>query len=1164
MSVYTDIYGFWTAGPGTDTSQFVTKDTERWNIADIQLFELYAIFGNGVKLGGSKWELLSQQSDTPRIYLTPGDAHIYYNYVKTTSNSAIDLVVPTGAEMIVNGVLYHLYAGQTETSHFDLSVRFYATTERQTDDKLIYLGNFILKQDSNTGKYYTSDWNTTERETISIFSSILDQINSHVHRGGVNPPKVNLATDVKGELRDSFIGSIDASKIIGKLSPDRIPRLDHLELYNIGTLSHEEIDSMIAVLRTSTVNHLGDKVAANLLLTLVMLKHIFLNIDQTLLNVFLYEPGVTSYDYVDLTHTTAFIDEETHQIVGTLASPAVTDSVSWTTAEDFQNAINAANIPSGDYPDYENYAGDNLKRSGNVVVENGMVSLAVPLNFKDNVMSQASAWKVRDFPSVTTPSPGGEVTVSGSLDVYYYQRFTTSAGAGTIQDWSNVNKLQFGIKLSDIAVLEHGIIKLFLIGADHETLASRTVSDTTGGVTSSLSFSGGVTILGPDEQTTGEENDVKVISVDLLQFPDRDRVQGFGFIVSTQLGWNLADFSFSLHQPAYSDVTASVEAHLRVIDPYTVGVTEPKIKIYCYNDLYHAESGFVIFRFLQPLVATWNLLNWTTIIPEVPSGNTAPRVYFKTKTAATDLQLTQIGDVYDLVSEDNVIHSDANKAIEIRVDLHASGPDGIYSPYLDTLALHYTISSATTIKTYSLAADFIKGVTQINVTIGDDPDRIEMEDTDLVGAMYFLEGDTLVVLDQDKVLIDERVIDGSNYYLTPRQAFAKLGAGFRDPKSLLVLEEGGFVIADSKNDRVVEIDSEGGFVRAVQGNIYLSEAKRDFVALTATYNQRLGKIYVFFSQDISSTLVRSKFTLSTVTGTNSFNFQKDEDAVFTLFSRPGGGSSVLVIDLSTARKTQVDSWGASKVLSIAQGGVTRGSTSGSTPVSQEGTGVVTGTSSSLVVKGGTGAFSSVSSSTDVISEDIDETTVFDFNDDESLSDTLMGIDGETTVVRVAVEDADVVVANLRYPIYSDKVDDNYLVAQDYKLSILNIGIDEEITWSVADGVIAFDSQKTGSVVYLADDSVLCASPKTKKVLRIDPASGAILFNHSPRFSPTFARLNASDRYVVTMEDEDNEGLNSRVYEMDANGNVVREWGLGRVKAPNGVYILEDDKWIVSC
>jgi hypothetical protein len=1166
MSDYTDIYGFWVAGPGTDTSQYVTKDTERWNIADIQLFELYAIFGNGVKLGPGKWDLTGSPSDTPVVYLTPGDGHVYYNYVRTTSNTRIDLVVPTGVDMLGAGVRYHLYAGQTETSHYDLSVQFYASTERLSDDKLIYLGNFILKV-NGSGKYYYSGWDTTERETISIFSSILDQINSHVHRGGVNPPKINLSTDVKGTLQDSFIGSIDASKIVGKLSAERIPQLDHItDLYNAGNLTHEEIDSMISLLRTQTINHLGDKIAANLLLTLVMLKHVFLNIDQALLNVFLYEPGVTSYDYVDLEGTTALIDEETHQIVGVLASPAVTDSVTWTTTEDFQNAVDASDLGSGDYPDDEGYAGDTLLRSSDVVVENGTVRLAVPLNFKDNVLSGSSAWKIYKEPVISDPGTGSSVSVSGSLDVYYYKRFVTSAGAATWQDWSNINKLQFGISLSDEELLKHGVIKMFLIGADHETLAGKVISDTTGGATTSIKLSGGITILAQEEQTTGEEGDIKVITVDLLQFPDRDRVQGFGFLVSTTLGWDLSNFSFSLHQPAYADMDDPVETHLKAIDPYTVGVTQPKILMYGYNDLYHAPSGYLLLRFAQPLVATWNLLNWDVTIPEVPSDNVSPRVYFRTKTASTQLVLTQIGDVYDLVAEDNVIQSDPNKVIEIKVELHASGPDYIYTPVVNSATLYYTISSAATTKSYSLAEEFERGLTLINIAVGEDPDRLELADSDLVGAMYFLEGDSLVVLDEDKIIVDDKLVDGSDFYLTPRQAFAKLGAGFRNPRSLLVLDEGGFLIADSKNDRVIEIDRDGGFVRAVQGNIYLSETSRDFVALTAIYNDRLGKIYVFFSQDLSSTISRSKFSLATVSGTNSFSFLTDEDGTFTLFSRPGGGSSVLVIELSTSRKTQVDSWAANKVLTIAQGGVTKGGSASSSTATPEtsGTSTATTSNSSLQIKDSRLGRLSVTSTATTSDEVTDETTITDFDGSGGVTDTLMGVDEQTSVVKVLVEDADVVVANLRYPVYADKVGDNYLIAQEYKNSIVNVGIDELVTWSVADTVIGYDHQKTGSVVYLEDESVLCASPKTKKVIRIDPATGAIVFSHTPSFSPTFARMNASDNYVIAMSDETNAGLNSRVYELNANGDVVREWGLGRVKNPNGVNILEDGKWLISC
>jgi len=395
-----------------------------------------------------------------------------------------------------------------------------------------------------------------------------------------------------------------------------------------------------------------------------------------------------------------------------------------------------------------------------------------------------------------------------------------------------------------------------------------------------------------------------------------------------------------------------------------------------------------------------------------------------------------------------------------------------------------------------------------------------------------------------------------------------------------------------QNDRIIEFNVDGDFVRAIQGNVYLPLEARDFVALSAIYNERLGKIFVAFSQNISSSFVKDKFVLSTSDHTNSIQFLTDDDGIFYTIPAPGGDSAVLVIELGTDRKTQVDSWSGSKILLISQGGVS--GISGSSSSSQDSafaTGSETNPSGDTSMTDGAVGTASVSmqatddetvtqlitqsvdgdlstyevSSSTAVSTD-DETTVFDFDGDGELdTEVLMDVDGNTSIVELTITEADVIYTNIHYPISAEKSgDNNYVIAQDYEISALNISKDEVLTWYLEDSVVSFDSDVGGNVQILSDGSIICSNPDEKEVSQIVPSTQAVLFKHSAKYTPVYAEKLTSGNIVVVEKDETYNSLNSRVYEIDANQDVVKEFGLGRLKDPSHIAVLSNSHWIISC
>ncbi|MGC5098474.1 hypothetical protein ACPXA0_26090, partial [Escherichia coli] len=83
---------------------------------------------------------------------------------------------------------------------------------------------------------------------ISIFSGLVSLINKHKHIGGSNnPSQIDLANHVQGKLSGDHITNLSLDSVTtGTLSADRLPLIDHNSLSNIGSLTHAQLESIIA------------------------------------------------------------------------------------------------------------------------------------------------------------------------------------------------------------------------------------------------------------------------------------------------------------------------------------------------------------------------------------------------------------------------------------------------------------------------------------------------------------------------------------------------------------------------------------------------------------------------------------------------------------------------------------------------------------------------------------------------------------------------------------------------------------------------------------------------------------------------------------------------------------------------------------------------------
>lgn len=1205
----TAIYNLIGVDPYQDTSEVLDTPRKNFQAIENQLSHIYKIFFNGVIDDDStnpSWHIVRNGTSTTTVLITSGTGHVALKYAETTNSRIVTLTPPTAN---INPIRYWIYAEPTIDTAWTKDVRFFASFIELTDtDKFVCLGSVIVTTTINGTTIDCKNEASYGRVEISLIASLGKIVNAHKHIGGAkNPSPINLGLHVSGKLSKDNIEDLDASSITsGLFDPDRLPTISHTSLIDIGNLTHAEIESELAVLQSLTDFKLSDYMIANNLQTAIGLKRLYgtlaalYDIDKNLINAFVYFPsdnstslegnGDVPVEGGDPVVALATIDRSAHQIIGEDAVSINTGFITWTTDTDFLDEISrgkSATLSIDPLPE-------------NIVVtgtgSSGAITVSRPVSYQAVEKQSLSSWKwgtsLTDKAGLQTISPPSGVTLNHFIENinganeyqglrrYFYHRFDD------VRSWDNKQLIGFSFSSTG----HPGALYFYLILDKGGTSVS--VQPPTG-TAINLMISTPVEIKNNMEgDITGRYMEIALSSLVSDSSNLSANIRGVGFYYQTATGWDTDVVDISLNVPTPEQIDDD-----RVNAARTIGVdADLTVTMFVWNNSLYAEAGKMAFRFFANTTqARFNAVVFDCDQPSLLS--------IKTRAANTEAGLSANNPLP--LQPGGIIAGNSSKGawIDIIVELD-SNLARIIVPTLSRLVLSYSSPSLSAYQVWDSDAKWNTGRTFNNITVNSNQLSISADTTNRVGDWTFASGNFISYAEDANNIHSYQ--NGSSLYKTPRQAFEPGGViGFKKPKDVINLTDGRVIVADTDNDRVVCLTKSGDFVWGIQGNIRLRRTNRDFAALTAYYNPRLGKLYICFSQNIKInkpefiTLVSGQTTIAL----NSPGVQA------VLHSPLGGKSASIEVTFSQTVKNQIASFsGGLSVLIIgpnngSAGAVERVATStdgtpiSSIPVTSGGGGGGTGTIPDYLtnpvtlftvygvgdlasgVPGATGGFVKTTGIEVPTSTNTDSG---DFNGDGNIvTNTLYGPGGQVGTVTIPVFVGEILLDNLFEPIsvqYQAESFGNILIGAVGSDAAVCYSATFEKLYTIGTAIAPMRETLGGSAWELQGSDiglVLMAIPSPVDNLT---QNGAVLLLARKQDNKLISKIEVDGDavraqstsngllYWVLMDDRAGKGNRSRLIRVNSSGRKDFSFGNATTQNflhPTGIRILENDTLLIS-
>lgn len=755
------------------------EDSRRFLTIDRQLLGLFQVFGNGVITG---WNIISGTDLS--VGVTPGRGHISFLAAETGTPRTVDDLTPSAVN--------YIYAQAVETTRFNRDIRLFADTASIDDAE-----DIILLAAVTTGASGVTDIDESVRNNISFIETIKDLINQHRHRGGNdNPSKIDLTSEVTGQLPGYRIDDIDASKVVtGRLDPARLPPLEHGDLLNSGILTHAQIDSFVRNLSNPNVSLLGEVTASNLLHAYLAMKHIWNEVDAYAFNMLAMIPGISPDSQSDLAATTAIFDRTNHSIQGIPSISGQLLTTTFRTATDFRRAPVRVNIDikSEDGNDWFQLT----RPFTETIVESFDNVFATGTDVPNWVMSTISSDDTSSFKSDSSKKVDGPFSAKFFVDQGF--RIQVTRVFADDQDWSDFNELEISIETVSAS---HGQIRLQILKgrADDEQVVDDFL------------------VLNMNEVTSGFLSVIFDIST-----LARDKISGIRIYTDSKLGWDLSAISVNID------------------------------RIRLNNNLFFDTSGIMRIRFETPQKTQWSAISWDA---DTSGGTIQARARTASNFAIMDeSNVVPFLPFFSTPGEDPGVEDNTNIEVEFAL---TSNSGRTQSPIVRSITLSYITSSETRGLTIDTAEEFLRGTKFSNTMVetvppSDTDGQVIIDGRIDVGDVVYGTLRSMQQLDRFGTPIVG--ITGSELPLSPVQAaageFVLRQSSLDGVSAVIRNEDKTYLITDTLNDRVLLLGREGEILKGLASNNARLLSSEGLYPLTATYNPDDTTLYLAWTSNVN-------------------------------------------------------------------------------------------------------------------------------------------------------------------------------------------------------------------------------------------------------------------------------------------------------------------------
>ena len=769
MPLYTDHYRLWVIQNGEPLDPL--EDSKRFMTIDRQLLGLYEVFGNGVISG---WDVTAAGGLS--VSISPGTGYVYFMSAETTTPVLIDDLVASSNN--------YIYAQVIDETRYYRDVRLFSSN-------VPLLGGYQIPLALvTTSSSAVVNIDSSIRTNISFIEAVKQLVNQHKHLGGSeNPTKVDLSSEVYGQLPSYRIGTIDASSITsGRIPASRFPLFNHSDLKDSGVLTHPQLDTFVRSLTNPNARLLGELSGTNLMQLYLAHKHYWNEIDKYSYNLITMIPGITPDDQTDFAATTAIVDTYNHSIQGIKSTQGSLYNTTFSTLDEFNNAPYRSNI---DIFESTVPFGRLSRPVTETIVENFddvfQTDITVPNWTIDTIASSSTTSFKTDSAQSVDGSLSGQLFVNQGTRLRVTKIFTTAA------NWQDYNEIELYVETA--SAVNHGIVKL-------EVLSGTTSNPTTLFEVDLFSSTNEVT------------NGFKKIVFDISSY-GRNNIIGIRIYTDTLYGWDLSAFTMNID------------------------------KIMLNNNLFFVSEGRIRFRYKTPQPASWISVNW--------DGDTNGGLIESRARVASSYEVFDGSTISTFTPYYSVAYNpslEANRCVEVEIKLSAD-PSLTASPELRSVTISYLTAGADDSIVIDTLEEFDRYTLLDGTKTAATPDRVDLYSISIGNTTYSQNRNIYEYSGITIPTATDGTLPYSPWQAIQTSPTRSLGFDYAYHVERLSSQR--YLVADTMNDRVLIVSNTGSVLSGLYSNnagTYYYTSYKSYPS-TVVYNRALSRLQITFAWPVN-------------------------------------------------------------------------------------------------------------------------------------------------------------------------------------------------------------------------------------------------------------------------------------------------------------------------